>query len=452
MTTTSHTTSIDTLRIAERRLIRARTQLLVNPKFVFWATCALHLKFHAMPGMVLVARGPIGTDGVSLVYDPDWIAGNKEYLDGLSQLHAMASGKPAIPYVPWTDEELMGVVAHEVSHAVKGDIWRRGSRDPGAWNIAADRRINAEMEQNGLKLPDGGVGSARFDKQNGTRYQQTRASDFGQPAEALYEVPPPKEEEQDGNDADAGQQGMGNGDPMAGDLREGDDSADGDGNSASAAERQARAEALQRQWELIARQAAATAKAQGHLPSGMEHLIEPIRPQLDPWAMLRYFVQMCRAEDFSWSRGNRRHLHAGLYLPSLYSEGVGELIVAVDTSGSTAAVLPKFIGFLNSVLVEVKPARVWFVECDAAVHKVTEFGPGDELPERVEVHGFGGTSMRPVWEWAATANIEPVCAIVLTDGEMSERDFGLQQGWPCLWVVSTKGIVAPWGETVELGE
>ncbi len=164
------------------------------------------------------------------------------------------------------------------------------------------------------------------------------------------------------------------------------------------------------------------AKAQGHLPAGSEHLIEPIRPHLDPYAMLRHFVSMCRKDDYSWSRGSRRAAWRGLYLPSLSSEGVGELVVAIDTSGSTAGVVPLFLGFLNSVLIEVKPEKVWFIECDAAVHNVTEFQAGEELPSAVAVHGFGGTCMVPIWTWLEEHDVQPVCAVVLSDMQMSKSD------------------------------
>jgi predicted metal-dependent peptidase len=419
------------LHRASRRIAKARTQLLLNPKFVFWATCALHLKPVPYEGMMVCERGPIGTDGTRLYYDPDFIVG------GLGPDYCAKFGVSIKqPIEPWTDDELLGVMAHEVSHATKGDCWRRGSRDPAKWNRAADRRINQELLKNGLSLPkDGELGTA---------------ADFGRSAEEIYKEIP---DDPGGNGKGQGQGGPGEGGSMAGDVREPGDPQPGDdpskGNSMSAAERQAAAQDLQRKWELVARQAAQIAKAQGHLPLGSEHLIEPIRPQLDPYAMLRHFVSMCRRDDYSWSRGSRRAAYRNLYLPSLYSEGIGELLIGMDTSGSCASVAPLFLGFLNSVLMEVKPERVWFVECDAAVHAVTEFGEGEALPEQVPVHGFGGTSMRPIWEWADEHAVTPVCAIVLTDLEMTDRDLGDGRPYPVLWVSSTDRI-APWGETVRM--
>src|SRR6266581_1399353 len=406
--------------VAARRIAKARTQLLLNPRFIFWATCTLHLKLVPYPGMSQIEAGSIGTDGSNLYYDPGFIAG------------------PA-----WTDDELCGVIAHEVSHAVKGDNWRRGSRDPQNWNLAADARINPELTKNGLSLP--------VPKDPYLKQLLHNPANFGRSAEEIYnELPPP----QAGGKGQG--QGQGGGTGMEGDVQEPGSGKGGSPDPSAAPltgqQRQELAEALNRKWELIARQAAQIAKAQGHLPAGSEHLIEPIRPHLDPYAMLRHFVSMCRKDDYSWSRGSRRAAWRGLYLPSLSSEGVGELVVAIDTSGSTAGVVPLFLGFLNSVLIEVKPEKVWFIECDAAVHNVTEFQAGEELPSAVAVHGFGGTCMVPIWTWLEEHDVQPVCAVVLSDMQMSKSDFGPDggPGFPTLWVSSTPGHVAPFGETVEM--
>ena len=45
------------------------------------------------------------------------------------------------------------------------------------------------------------------------------------------------------------------------------------------------------------------------------------------------------AADFSWMRPNRRHLWTGLYLPGVVREGVGEIAIAVDCSGSVSYAL-----------------------------------------------------------------------------------------------------------------
>jgi predicted metal-dependent peptidase len=388
-------------QIALRKLHRARTQMLISRDqngrypFVFWATAALHLHFKPVWRLKDLAGGEIATDGRNILFDPEVYASDK-----------------------FTEAQIMADVAHEVSHNVKGDLWRIGSRDHRAFNIAGDMRIDPELIANGFVGPDHGSPAANAYFWN--------PANKGRAVEELYEevkANPPDLREPDGKGGDIH-------DPATEDRRE-------------------ILEQLQRDWEIIGRQAAEIAHAQGTLPAGYEHLIAPVRPRTNPWDLIKYFVSMCRRDDFSFGRPNRRHTYRDLYLPSLLSEGIGEVLIVIDTSGSCGRYAPAFLGFLASVLEEVKPERTIFMEVDCKVHNVTEFTAYDELPTSVPVHGWGGTSMAPAWEEAEARNIEPICAIVLTDLEMMESDFGPQQPFPVLWLTPCGGE-APWGETCSL--
>jgi predicted metal-dependent peptidase len=51
--------------------------------------------------------------------------------------------------------QLDGVLLHEVLHAALLHVWRRGSRDPQIWNIAADIVVNGMIiEQRCFELPE----------------------------------------------------------------------------------------------------------------------------------------------------------------------------------------------------------------------------------------------------------------------------------------------------------
>ena len=52
------------------------------------------------------------------------------------------------------EEELMGVLAHEVLHNVLGHIERRRERNLVKWNIAIDHATNLLLQQMGFLLPD----------------------------------------------------------------------------------------------------------------------------------------------------------------------------------------------------------------------------------------------------------------------------------------------------------
>src|SRR5579884_4288652 len=74
----------------------------------------------------------MATDGTRIVYNP-------AFVDEL---------KPA---------ELEGTLAHEVLHCALGHHCRRGNRDPGLWNEAADLAINPILIKNGFTLPSGAL-------------------------------------------------------------------------------------------------------------------------------------------------------------------------------------------------------------------------------------------------------------------------------------------------------
>ena len=57
-------------------------------------------------------------------------------------------------------------------------------------------------------------------------------------------------------------------------------------------------------------------------------------PPVDWRDVLRAFVAAAACNDYSWSRPNRRFVWQGLYLPGLHSEDIGEVVIAIDTSGS----------------------------------------------------------------------------------------------------------------------
>jgi predicted metal-dependent peptidase len=50
--------------------------------------------------------------------------------------------------------------------------------------------------------------------------------------------------------------------------------------------------------------------------------------------VLREFLSRHARNDYSWLPPSRRYIHRELYLPGLRSEELGEVVLAVDTSGS----------------------------------------------------------------------------------------------------------------------
>ena len=108
----------------ERKLTRARTQLLLNQPFFGTLCLRLQLMTGAVPTMA--------TDGRRIFYDP-------AFADSL------------------TPAELEGVLAHEVLHCALGHHCRRGQCDPRLWNEAADLAINPMLVADKFTLPTGAL-------------------------------------------------------------------------------------------------------------------------------------------------------------------------------------------------------------------------------------------------------------------------------------------------------
>lgn len=203
------------------------------------------------------------------------------------------------------------------------------------------------------------------------------------------------------------------------------------------------------EWEVAINQAAQIAKQQGALPASIERLIgKLLKPKIDwkkelyDWLCSKVFVEN------TWNKGNRRFLHNGLYLPAKYSEGIGELIVGVDTSGSIGEnELTMFSSELNYIMETVKPIKVTVVYCDASVNRVREFLP-DNYPIQFEAVGGGGTDFRPVFNWVEeNRTSEDIAGLIyMTDmyGSFPETP----PNYPVAWMATSK-TQPPFGKYIE---
>ena len=292
------------LLTAEQKLIRARTQLLLNHPF--FGTLCVRLKL--VPGSVPT----MATDGRRIVYNPAFV----------NEL------KPA---------EIEGVLAHEVLHCALAHQCRRGQRESDLWNQAADYAVNPILLGSGVVLPPGVLVDTAFANLSAeeiysrllNQRKTAEAQDFENPSSGQGGG-----ESQSGPPASdrANQEQPYSPRPTA--IGEVMDAIGEDGRVASQAERLRQ----EREWAIASEQAIRSAKACGQEPAGVERALEEERCGRVDWrSVLRDFVSASRPSDYSWTPPNQRHVARGLYLPSVVRSGVGEIVIAVDTSGSIGA-------------------------------------------------------------------------------------------------------------------
>ena len=412
---------------AERKLTRARTQLLLSHPF-FGSLC---LRLKPVPGAVRI----MATDGRRIVYNPAFVE----------------SVPPPI---------LQTLLAHEVMHCALGHHCRRGTRDPKLWNKAADLAINPLLKRNGMELWEGALLEPQYDDLSAEEiYAQLNksahsegASDQESDAETGTGSQPTQQGDGAASPSSSGQTEVGAGPTPNGDA-EGEsspwefgevvDATDEEDRPASPAEQSLQ----QHEWSLATEQALNIAKACGHAPSNVDRPVRESRESKQDWrSVTRAFVAATTISDYRWTPPNRRHISSGLYLPSVERNGVGTMVIGVDTSGSVGKEeLEQFAGEITAISDEVQPDRIYVVYCDAAVNSVQEFGPSE--PISLEPKGGGGTDFRPVFDWVEENAINPACLIYLTD--LCCESYPVAPDYPVLWATDSRRT-APFGETVRL--
>ena len=416
----------------ERKLTRARTQLLLNQPF--FGTLCLRLKL--VPGAVPT----MATDGRRIVYD-------STFVDSL---------KPA---------ELEAVLAHEVLHCALGHHCRRGQRDPQCWNQAADLAINPILIGNGFTLPSGALVDPAFDNLSAeeiyARLSQRNSSD---PISGPMQSPLSSSS---GNGASSGEQQTQNassGPPNDSPPQQTSDPEDGDSGATSARPggfgevfdatdeqgnptSQAETSRQQQEWSIAADQAMRSAKACGHEPANLDRPLNESRQSKQDWrTILREFIAARTPSDYRWSPPNRRYVGSGLYLPSVERTGLGPIVIGVDTSGSIGSKeLEQFAGEISAISDEAQPEAIHVIYCDAAVQFSQEFQSSE--PIHLEPRGGGGTDFCPVFEWVEENQIDAVCLIYLTD--LCCHSYPPAPEYPVLWVTDSRKS-APFGETVQI--
>jgi predicted metal-dependent peptidase len=424
----------------EQKLTRARTQLLLNQPF--FGTLCLRLK------LVSGSVPTMATDGRRIAFNP-------AFVDEL---------KPA---------ELEATLAHEVMHCALGHHCRRGERDPRLWNEAADLAINPILVGNGFKLPAGALIDPSFsdlsaeeiyarllrdkndDSVSGSKQAAQQAGSDGGGTSQDQQQPqngqPPatssnsQTQRVSSRDILAPEQAQEScaPEPRPGGFGEVLDATDDQGNPASQAEKSRQ----QHEWNIAADQAVRSAKACGNEPAQIERPLRESRGSAQDWrALLRDFIAATTPSDYRWSPPNRRYIASGLYLPSVVRSGVGEIVIAVDTSGSIGSrELEQFAAEISAISDQAKPEAIHVVYCDAAVQSVQEFGSSE--PVRLEPKGGGGTDFRPAFEWVEINGITPACLIYLTD--LCCDSYPEPPQYPVLWVTDSRRI-APFAETIRI--
>lgn len=366
------------------------------------------------------------TDGTYLLYNPSFLA-------------------------TLTDAELIGVIAHEVMHCAMLHPFRLGKRDPEEYNISADYLVNRDILKAGFTLPKDVLVDSQYDADHWT-------------VESVYahrqaNKPPSK--------GGQGKQGKGTGNLSTGSVTKPNPNASNESASSGQGKQPSNGpqpsqpsqtptsgHMTAEDWQIAAEQATMIARKAGKLPGNADRAIKATYATQQDWKqILREFIAATHPSDYSWTRPNRRYIADGLYLPGVVKENTGELVIAIDTSGSIGGpMLDSFASELCAIVEDAKPERIHVVYCDSRVQHAQSFGPDEEL--RLSARGGGGTAFNPVFQWVESArgagDIGDMKALIyLTDLECS--DCPQQPDYPVLWVAPLWASQVPaFGELIRI--
>lgn len=378
---------------AKEKLSRARSDMVLN--MPFFASLALRLYYKQSDKLETA-----GVDGINFFYNVKFV---KEL----------------------THKQLLFLMMHESMHCALSHMTRCQERNPEKFNIACDYVINLIINKYNIsdemgtlvEFPPGILLDEKYD---------------GLSSEEVYAILPPPTE----SDILAG---------MWGAILPAPDVGDTDNNPTGLTPQE-----LDQNWQVATKQAIRAAKAQGKLPGGLGELLDEIlAPKVNWQDKLLRFMTSHDKSGFSWTKVNRRFAHSGLILPARWSRAVGEIAIAVDTSASVSnEELNQFQGEINAILRDMAPKKIYVIECDTQVNKVTTYTK-ENLPLKMEVIGRGGTYFHPPFEHVLEKGYDIECLIYFTDLGGS-FDFA-PPPYPVMWINTDPNMSHPsWGEVVDL--
>lgn len=373
------------MQTIEQKLDRVKISILSKHNAVFISTVLFSLKF-SWDSTIPTAC----TNGSDLRFNPEW-------------------------FMELTKEECAGVLVHEAFHVVFQHMLRVHDRDFGVWNQACDHVINLMLLKEGYTLPECGL----WDK----KYKGMSSDEV---YNLLIEEPSEQDENFNPDIAVPGEDGAGTPEAQA---------------------------AAQQAVEDILIKAATMSKMQGDaagtIPDEvMIALDKLLNPKLAWCTILNRFLTSMAPNDYSYRKFNKRFLPHGFFLPTLYSESLANITVAVDTSGSvTDEQFIEFISEINAIKEQMSPDTLTVIDFDTEIKNITTLTK-DQNVTSITFEGRGGTDVYDLLQWAKKNR--PNVLIIFTDGHFKVWD--IDPKIPVIWVIHSqpnRTFTYPFGKVIK---
>lgn len=381
-----------------------------------------------------------------------------------------------------TEEELTGVLAHEVMHVCLMHIERVGTKDPRLFNVANDIVVNYVLKENDFVLPKEGYHPDIHAKTmtipwlNNYVINDVNKKSSERIYEELYPLLPPPEKCPDCNGS--GQQGGGesqegegqgncngqhqkNGKPCScgghgqRNIPQGFDQHRYGDKSGKKETKSQKAKRIRDMKSNIA-QAVTTAREQGKFPDSLARMIDDILEPKINWKEKLYKYVVAQIQyDFSYDQCSKRTISLGVFTPRPVCESV-HIVVSIDTSGSIQnSELKEFFAEIKGIADNFANINMDIIVCDAQVHETFSI-KNTEIDDLIglKLSGGGGTSHRPIYEHVNEHIHDCKVLLNFTDG-FSDINYleELGQGYDNLFIICKQGCDEEdikWGEVIKL--
>lgn len=345
-----------------------------------------------------------------------------------------------------SDDEVRFSLMHVAWHIPFFDAIRgQGKEDLETWNQAADHYNNLMIKDdksNGITVPDWATCDSRF---------------RGKEKDDIYQILVQEAQQNQNQNGNGGGGGQGN-DPLAGDLggqSQGDNDGDGDGDNQGQGNQprmsQQQMQEMQKQMESIVQQSAMQSKmAGGPVPQSVEQYLEELYNPKLPWErILAKYMDDYSNDDYSYQKVNKKFFPHGILLPTTFSEGLGDIVIANDESGSVSDEEYKtYLGAIHDIHDRLSPSSMHILNFTTHIvseHKIEREGD----ISKINFRGCGGTHIPCVFEHIEKTGMTPQVLIIFSD--MESQIPTKKPPYDVIWIsVNNSRFKQPFGRCIHI--
>jgi len=356
----------------EEKLTRARIQ--IQNKNSFFAYLSLYLKFKNGKNNLPDNAG-MGVD----------IKGNLYY------------GEEFVNKI--SNDELKGVLTHEILHLALLHLIRMGDKEKEIWNIATDITINSLLKKNGFDLPSGLIpdynNKIEIDGYIIENCDEKTAEEIY--FELIKNFPQDK------------RKGIGE----ININERFDEHFDSKGMS------EKEIKEVSEDWNNKINEALVVAKMKGDIPAGFERLFGELHKEKIDWKVMLYnYITNQIPYNYCYSKPHKKSICVGEYLPHISKEKI-DITILIDLSGSIGD--KELSDFLSEIIGMAKAFKerinMRLLTHETEVNNNYKVDNGDiHKIKQLKINGGGGTSHIEPFNYIKEKVKDCKCVICLTDG------------------------------------